>query len=205
MKSAPAIIATRDAFATLRRVSRSPEPRITFRWAGPPQSLKADDFVVQFLQMRSENMRARDERRQFLRARGDPNGEFPKRDLQRARVRWKTGGDGGDIILCLRARGARFLQTSDRRRPRHLNNSTPRFQLPQISCWIGCRALEQRRRTRSSVSSPLSVVKIHAKDCAEAARQSANLFHVSASANRGRRGVRRHWCDAYPFHPVQVE
>ena len=41
MKSAPAIMATRLALATLRKVTRSPVPRMTLRWAGPAASLKA--------------------------------------------------------------------------------------------------------------------------------------------------------------------
>ena len=41
MKSAPAIIATRLARATLRRVPSSPVARMAFRWAGPHASRKA--------------------------------------------------------------------------------------------------------------------------------------------------------------------
>src|SRR5579859_6857529 len=40
MKSAPAIMATMEARATLRRVSRSPVPRMTLRCAGPQACLK---------------------------------------------------------------------------------------------------------------------------------------------------------------------
>ena len=41
MKSAPAIIATKLARATLRNVIRSPAPRITFMWADPQACLNA--------------------------------------------------------------------------------------------------------------------------------------------------------------------
>ena len=41
MKSAPAIMATRLARATLVRVDSSPVPRIAFKWAGPAASRKA--------------------------------------------------------------------------------------------------------------------------------------------------------------------
>ena len=39
MKSAPAIMATKLARATLRSVSKSPVPKITFKCAGPQASL----------------------------------------------------------------------------------------------------------------------------------------------------------------------
>ena len=42
MKSAPAIMATKLARATLRRVSKSPAPRITFMCARPLACLKAE-------------------------------------------------------------------------------------------------------------------------------------------------------------------
>ena len=40
MKSAPAIMHTRDAFATFRRVPSSPVARIALTWASPQASRK---------------------------------------------------------------------------------------------------------------------------------------------------------------------
>ena len=93
MKSAPAIIATMQARATLRSVFRSPVARIAFRCAAPQASRKARDLVVERLPVAGQHMRAGDDDVDLARRRRRPRADLGDALRQRRQAGREAGGD----------------------------------------------------------------------------------------------------------------
>ena len=91
MKSAPAIMQTRLARATLVRVASSPVARMVFRWALPGRLAEGPDLVVQVAPAAAQDVLAADDDVDLGRARGHRRADLvqplPERGLPRREAR----------------------------------------------------------------------------------------------------------------------
>ena len=95
MKSAPAIMATKLARATLRSVSRSPVPRMTFICAEPAGLFERGNLVVKGLPFAAKHMSAGDDHIDIIGSRFDRTANFRNAFSQRRESCGKSGGDRG--------------------------------------------------------------------------------------------------------------
>src|SRR5467141_1236765 len=96
MKSAPAIIATTLARATLRSVSKSPVPRITFRCAGPQAFLNAAVSSYSACHLPPKTC-ARDDHVDFVGAGFNRPANFRHAFLEGRKTGRESRGDGGNM------------------------------------------------------------------------------------------------------------
>ena len=203
MKSAPAIIATQLARATLRSVIRSPVPRIAFMCAGAAGLLKRRNFVVERLPLAVEDVRARDHDVDLVRARFDAAVNLLHALGERRKARGKPARLRRRGCRCLRRPSPRFdkrVIDADRadRQMQFLN-----AELHEMRC-SGLRALAQSRRTRSAESSPLSVVRSMQAMARSSQAACVSFFTVRRATCVGR-GAPPRWCLRGRLHPIEVE
>jgi hypothetical protein len=162
------------------------------------------DFVVEFLPLRTENVSASDDHINFLCAGFYRAANFRDAFGQRRKTGRKSSGDGGD-------RNAAAFQSAPRSiyeqvvdadgADANVRSACPTFRSIHF---VVADVLWQSRRTRSSVSSPESVVK-SMQVMGGAAGRSANLsFYGAAGDQSGGTAFDGAGVDANGFDPLEV-
>jgi hypothetical protein len=108
MKSAPAIRQTQLAFATFRKVPKSPVPKIVFKWASPQASLNAATSSYRRRPISCQHMMAANDDVDFLGSVLNRRSNFAEFGGKGTKTMRKTCGNRSN-------RNVRIFQSSDRR------------------------------------------------------------------------------------------
>ena len=224
MKSAPAIIATQLARATLRSVIRSPVPRIAFMMRRAAGLLERRNFVVERLPLAVENMRARDDNVDLLRAGFHASGESPPRARPAAKARREIRQKPQPPECPLPpAPSPPSQQRRDTRRPRPRSGAAPQCPAPprcaaaaDCAPWRTAAARGRRSRRRSAWSGPCRrwraaatppgslFSRCAARRCVAARRSTALVFTRTWSTHSRFSGMRRFGSSVRPFRTTGI-